>query len=67
VANEVSPGDRRAFITEWRRAAVRRWDTVHSPRYDETWGTISASHAAFVTRLATATTTTRPGTRPATG
>ena len=58
VSNGVSPADRRSFITERRRAAVHRWDTLHSPRYDEDWGAISPSQAAFVTRL---TTLIRPG------
>lgn len=58
VSNGVSPADRRSFITERRRAAVHRFDTLHSPHYDENWGAISASHAAFVTRL---TTLIRPG------
>jgi SAM-dependent methyltransferase len=53
VSNGVSPADRRSFITERRRAAVDRFDTLHSPHYDENWGAISPSHAAFVTRLIT--------------
>jgi hypothetical protein len=52
VSNEISPADRRTFLTEWRRASVFRFDTLHSPHYDEHWGTISPSHEAFVTRLA---------------
>jgi len=51
VSNGVSPAGRRSFITERRQAAVRRFDTLHSPHYDENWGAISPSHAAFVTRL----------------
>jgi hypothetical protein len=51
VGNGVSPADR-------RRPAVRRFDTLHSPRYDENWGAISPSHAVLVTRL---TTLIRPG------
>jgi SAM-dependent methyltransferase len=39
-------------------AAVHRFDTLHSPHYDENWGAISPSHAAFVTRL---TALVRPG------
>jgi SAM-dependent methyltransferase len=31
---------------------VRRFDTLHSPHYDENWGAISPSHAASVARLA---------------
>jgi hypothetical protein len=51
VSNGVSPADRRSFITERRRAAVYRFDTLHSPHYDDNWGAISPSHAAFVTGL----------------
>jgi SAM-dependent methyltransferase len=58
VSNRVSPADRRAFIAERRQASAYRFDTLHSPRYDENWGAISPSHAAFVTRL---TTLIRPG------
>jgi SAM-dependent methyltransferase len=58
VCNGVSPADRRSFITERRRAAVHRFGTLHSPHYDENWGAISPSHAAFVARL---TTLIRPG------
>jgi SAM-dependent methyltransferase len=53
VSHGVSPADRRSFITERRRAAVHRFDALHSPRYDENWGAISPSHAAFVARLIT--------------
>ena len=53
MSNGVSPEDRRAFIAERRRVSVHRFDTMHSPDYDENWGTISPSHAAFVTRLIT--------------
>ena len=58
MSNGVSPADRRSFITERRQAAVHRFDTLHSPHYDENWGAISPSHAAFVARL---TTLIRPG------
>jgi hypothetical protein len=37
---------------------VHRFDTMRSPHYDENWGAISPSHAAFVARL---TTLIRPG------
>ena len=75
MSDVVSPADRRAFITERRRASVHRFDTLHSPGYDENWGAISPSHAARCLRPPTrarcparmsvqaATTTTRPGTR----
>ena len=53
VGSGVSPADRRSFITERRRAAVYRFDTLHSPHYDENWAAISPSHAASVTRLIT--------------
>jgi SAM-dependent methyltransferase len=58
VSDAVSPEDRRAFIAERRRVSVHRFDTLLSPDYDEDWGTISPSHAAFITRL---TTLIRPG------
>ncbi len=51
VSNAVSPEDRRAFIAERRRVSVHRFDTLHSPDYDEKWGAITPSHAAFVARL----------------
>ena len=35
VGNGVSLADRRSFITERRRAAVHRFDTLHSRHYDE--------------------------------
>jgi hypothetical protein len=53
VSNGVSPASRRSFITERRRAAVYRFDTLHSPDHDENWGAISPSHAAFATGLTT--------------
>jgi SAM-dependent methyltransferase len=58
VSNGVSPDDRRAFIAERRQVSVHRFDTLHSQDYDENWGTISPSHAAFVARL---TSLIRPG------
>jgi SAM-dependent methyltransferase len=58
VSNAVPPADRRSFIAERRRAAAYRFDVLHSPSYDENWGAISPSHAAFVGRL---TTLIRPG------
>ena len=39
-------------MAERRAASTHRFDQVHSPRYDENWGAISPSHAAFVARLA---------------
>jgi SAM-dependent methyltransferase len=48
----VPPADRRAFVAERRAASTHRFDTIHSPGYDETWGTIFPSHAALVARLA---------------
>jgi SAM-dependent methyltransferase len=48
----VPPADRRAFVAERRAASTHRFDTTHSPYYDENWGAVSPSHAAFVARLA---------------
>jgi SAM-dependent methyltransferase len=48
----VPPADRRAFVAERRAASTHRFDHLHSARYDEDWGAISPSHAAFVARLA---------------
>jgi SAM-dependent methyltransferase len=48
----VPSADRRAFIAERRAISVRRFDTTLSVGYDEGWGAISPSHAAFVDRLA---------------
>ena len=39
-------------MAERRAASAHRFDTIHSPHYDENWGAISPSHAAFVARLA---------------
>jgi len=39
-------------VAERRAASTHRFDTLHSPRYDENRGAISPSHAAFVARLA---------------
>lgn len=46
-----SDAERRAFVAERRRSSVYRFDILHSTRYDEHWGTVSPSHAAFVARL----------------
>jgi ubiquinone/menaquinone biosynthesis C-methylase UbiE len=48
----VPPADRRAFVAERRAVTTHRFDTIHSLRYDEDWGKIYPSHAAFVARLA---------------
>ena len=58
MTEDVHAAGRRAFISERRRASVYRFDTLHSPDYDENWGAISPSHAAFVARL---TGLIRPG------
>lgn len=58
MTNAISPEDRRAFIAERRQVSVHRFDTLLSSDYDQNWGAISPSHAAFVTRL---TTLIRPG------
>ena len=39
-------------MAERRAASTHRFDTIHSPRYDENWGAVSPSHAVFVARLA---------------
>jgi SAM-dependent methyltransferase len=51
VRDDVSPAERRAFVAECRRVSVHRFDTVHSASYDQHWGAVSPSHAAFVTKL----------------
>jgi SAM-dependent methyltransferase len=48
----VPSADRRVFIAERRAISVRRFDTILSVGYDEGWGAISPTHAAFVARLA---------------
>lgn len=58
MSNGSPSPDRRAFVAERRRASTHRFDTLHSPHYDENWGTISPSHAAFVDRF---TTLIQPG------
>jgi SAM-dependent methyltransferase len=41
--------DRRTWRKEKRRLAEARYDTLHSPTYDEDWGvTISATHERFL-------------------
>ena len=39
-------------MAERRAVTTHRFDTIHSPHYDEDWGRIYPSHAAFVARLA---------------
>lgn len=51
MTDGVSAADRRAFVAERRRAAVYRFDALHSWHYDEHWGAVSPSHAAFVALL----------------
>lgn len=58
MSNAASPDDRRAFVEERRQVSVHRFDTLLSVGYDEDWGAISASHAAFIARL---TALVRPG------
>lgn len=55
MSGEVTAAERRAFLAERRSASVRRFDTLHSPHYDENWGAVNPSHAAFVARLAALT------------
>ena len=38
-------------MAERRAASTHRFDTIYSPHYDENWGAVSPSHAAFVARL----------------
>jgi SAM-dependent methyltransferase len=52
VSREVTTPGRRAFLAERRNASVHRFNTLHSPHYDENWGAVNPSHAAFVARLA---------------
>jgi SAM-dependent methyltransferase len=52
VIVHVPPADRVAFLAERRALSVQRFDTVHSPHYDQHWGAISAAHADFAARLA---------------
>jgi SAM-dependent methyltransferase len=42
---------RRRFLADRRAEAERRYDEVHSARYDENWGAISSTHDSFVRRL----------------
>ncbi len=42
---------REEFLAERRRLGPVRMDTVFAPTYDEDWGKINASHAAFVGKL----------------
>lgn len=53
MSDGASAAGRRAFVAERRRASVYRFDTLHSPTYDEDWGAVSPSHAEFVARLIT--------------
>jgi SAM-dependent methyltransferase len=43
--------ERLSFLAERRAVCVQRYDILHSRRYDEHWGAISASHARCVQRL----------------
>jgi SAM-dependent methyltransferase len=52
VPVHVPPADRIAFLAERRALSVQRFDTLHSPHYDQYWGAITATHADFVGRLA---------------
>jgi|SRR5215467_14084195 len=43
-------GERLVFLAERRALSVERFDTLHSPTYDEHWEAIDASHEDFVQR-----------------
>jgi hypothetical protein len=49
----VPSSGRMAFLAERRALSVQRFDTVHSPHYDQRWGAISATHADFAATSAT--------------
>lgn len=51
----VPPSGRMAFLAERRALSVQRFDTVHSPHYDQRWGAISATHADFAANQRNAT------------
>jgi SAM-dependent methyltransferase len=42
--------ERAAWVAERRRRAEERFDTLHSPDYDQKWGEISESHQRWVSR-----------------
>jgi SAM-dependent methyltransferase len=43
---------RRAFLAERRASSAQRYDAQYSAHYDQEWGEIGPTHAAFVERLA---------------
>jgi SAM-dependent methyltransferase len=42
---------RREFLDQRRAITRQRFDELHAPIYDENWGHVNPSHAAFVDRL----------------
>ena len=68
----IPPADRQAFIAERRAVSARRFDTLHSPRYDEEWGEISRGLAGWhgdrrglrYRQVLARAATTRPGSAP---
>jgi hypothetical protein len=52
VPVNAGASDRRVFLAERRAMSVRRFDTVHSLRYDALGGAIGGTHADFIARLA---------------
>ena len=47
----VDPAARRAWLDARRRSHEERMTAIHAPTYDEHWGEIMPSHAAFVEAL----------------
>jgi SAM-dependent methyltransferase len=43
--------DRQTFLAERRAMMVKRYDTIHSPHYDEHWATVTPSHATCLRRF----------------
>ncbi len=58
MAGEPDPAARATFLATRRRTTRDRYDRLHAPGYDETWGEIMPSHAAMLERLLART---RPG------
>ena len=43
--------ERSAWLSEKRRIAEQRYDTLHAASYDQNWGHINASHRSFLQRF----------------
>lgn len=43
--------ERSAWLSEKRRIAKERYDTLHAATYDQSWGHINASHHSFLQRF----------------